>query len=97
MMCPIKEALHHAVFGYLEYDRREEFQLSDGGKIHLDYMGDTFREGEYFKNSKRPILIIIPGIGQDNENALIENLVRDAHYDNGFDCAVINCRGLGGA
>ena len=60
-------------------------------------MGDSFREGEYFKNSKRPILIIVPGIGQTNSCGHVENLVRCAHYENGFDCAVINSRGLAGA
>jgi len=96
-MSPLKEIFQHAIFGHLKYDRREKFTLSDGGKIFLDYMGDSFREGDYFTNSRRPILIIVPGIGQSNEDAPVENLVRAAHYENGFDCVVINSRGLAGA
>lgn len=60
-------------------------------------MGDSFREGEYFRNCKRPVLIVVPGISTCQSNAHIENLVRAAHNDNEFDVAVINYRGCGGA
>jgi len=36
--------------------------LKDGGEVVIDYMGDTFKEGEYFKQFKNPVLIIVPGI-----------------------------------
>ena len=37
-----KELAWHMMYGDYVYDHREVFELSDGGKINIDYRGDFF-------------------------------------------------------
>ena len=96
LLTVVKDCSQHLILGNLEYDLREAFTLSDGGQIYLNYKGDGFREGEYFRQfNNKPVLIIIPGVGCTNKTACIENIVAEAQ-ENGYDVVVINYRGTAG-
>ena len=48
LLCPIKESIQNKIHGTMRYDHRELFELSDGGKIYIEYKGKLFekKEGE---------------------------------------------------
>lgn len=80
------------------YDHTEEFTLSDGGKINLDFRGPSFK-GEV--DEPRPLVIIVAGLTSDSGTGYIQNVVE--HLNKGcpeggepFEVCVINYRGLGG-
>ena len=59
MMVAIKNKISSAFFGEISYDKREEFTLSDGGKIYLDFKGASFVDENV---PKRPLVMLCLGL-----------------------------------
>lgn len=76
-----------------QYDKREAYNLSDGGLIYLDFMGNRFKNIESDQN---PIIFAILGQESDNQTPYVVNLARDGPKY-GFDICIINHRGCSGA
>ena len=73
------------------YDIREEFELSDGGKINLDFKG---------KPGTRDMVFFLCGLTAESTTGyvmnFVEHLYRGESAWEGYDVCVINYRGLGG-
>jgi predicted alpha/beta-fold hydrolase len=75
---------------------REEYRLSDGGTIALDWAIDE--EGgipSVTEKSKRPILCCFSGVSGGNDNMYLYSMIRAANK-RGYKCVVINFRGCAG-
>ena len=53
-----KELVYLRMLKLFEYDCRKVFSLSDGGILHLDFVGKRFVDEEF--ESHKPILFILP-------------------------------------
>ena len=64
----------------------------------LDFMGERFmfQNLEIVKVSNNPIMFVFCGQTSHSETPYVVNIVKEA-VKNGYDCCVINYRGLAGA
>ena len=83
----------------MEYDHREIFTLSDGGKIYINYMGEQFkptREANYVQSDgKEPLFFIVPGLTSHGQSGYIKTMIKAARA-RGYLVVLINYRGLDG-
>ena len=82
-------------YGEYPYSRREEFTLSDGGKIFLDFK-------ELHGMGDRPLVFLCLGLVSHSQMGYIQNVVNtlisnESEEEPAFDVCVINYRGLAGA
>ncbi|KAF4532165.1 hypothetical protein B566_EDAN002226 [Ephemera danica] len=68
--------------------RRELLPLRDGGELALDWL-------EIECEQDAPLVLVIPGLTGNSQAEYIKSLMRAAQQQ-GFHCAVLNNRGLGG-
>lgn len=48
--------------GPYKYDKREVFELSDGGQIHIDFRGEFFNPNVEMKKRERGLIIHVNSI-----------------------------------
>lgn len=70
---------------------REILELSDGGEIALDWL---IQDQKHF-DSRRNIVVVVPGINGDSTKPYVTNLHRTC-IASGYDLVVVNWRGMGG-
>lgn len=98
------------LFGFIELTyqyiykfspEREIFELSDGGHIALDFFYTDKRPNkkkkDYTKRESpyRPLVVIVPGLTGDHTRLYMISTIK-AGLENGYDCVVVNYRGLAG-
>ena len=76
---------------------REVFDLSDGGQLGLDWFPCPNADGSKGdkETSTKPLLVIVPGFTGDSTVLYSVSIIRAAHT-NGYDCVLINYRGMAG-
>jgi len=84
---------------YTKYER-EEFELSDGQIIGIEWHIDKESGGiptksENGPQDKRPILVLVGGLGGFNQASYIKNMIPLANKK-GYKCVMIGYRGTGG-
>jgi predicted alpha/beta-fold hydrolase len=92
VFCMVLELCWKIRGGIPEY-RKEIFECNDGGTILLEWLVHASDKG-LPENSKRPILILVPGIAGDS-SLLYCQTIAYACMKNDFDLLIVNYQGLG--
>lgn len=87
LMAALKE--HRTKHIKYSYDKSEDFELSDGGIITLDYKGD-FSLSNY---SEKPVILFLCGQTHHSHTGKIWRMIEELSDE--FDSVVINWRGEG--
>lgn len=74
----------------IQYDKRELFDLSDGGQIYLDY--------KLAPGPPKPMLFVITGVASDNQAEDVHSIIAEAfERRQAFNICMISWRGYSGA
>jgi predicted alpha/beta-fold hydrolase len=62
----------------MKYDKREIFQLSDGGSLAVDYLGYLFnmQDQKLIQKNKKPLLFVLPGFGQTSQSMYMRKIAK---------------------
>ena len=96
--------LFYQIFSPIKYSR-EILELTDGGTVGLDWLINpnddldidekTFGSAKRANETKRPLLIFVPGMSGTSKQMYSINMMR-ACLENNVDGVVVNYRGLAG-
>ena len=94
ILSELKEIFYLAFLDLFQFDCRKVFTLSDGGIIHLDFIGKRFVDED--ENCEKPILFIMPTLTGSSTTPTMINIAKEGKK-RGYDICLINWRGLAGA
>jgi predicted alpha/beta-fold hydrolase len=77
LMCEIKDIFYNKIYGEYLYDKKEVFNFEDGGKILLEYKGNSFVMIDQNKDAGllKPLLFIVPGLTSTGQVHYIKEMV----------------------